>query len=210
MSSTITALTSGGGLAMAGDTSGQLELKTNNGTTAVTINTSQGVSVLKCLGVGNATPSTSGAGITFPSTASASSDANTLDDYEEGTWTPDLSAGSAPTVTYVGRSGSYTKIGNMVTVFGSFSVSTISGGSGNARINNLPFPSANTNSGGAIGYFSVITLGSGYTQLGLYFSAASTSMFLTRSGTGLSADETPIANVPNGSAINFSCTYQTS
>jgi hypothetical protein len=41
MSSTITALTSGGGLAMAGDTSGQLELKTNNGTTAVTLATDQ-------------------------------------------------------------------------------------------------------------------------------------------------------------------------
>jgi len=45
MSSTITALTSGGGLAMAGDTSGQLELKTNNGTTAVTVDTSQNVMV---------------------------------------------------------------------------------------------------------------------------------------------------------------------
>jgi hypothetical protein len=45
MSSTITALTSGGGLAMAGDTSGQLELKTNNGTTAVTIDTSQKVGI---------------------------------------------------------------------------------------------------------------------------------------------------------------------
>jgi hypothetical protein len=43
MSSTITALTSGGGLAMAGDTSGQLELKTNNGTTAVTISTAQNI-----------------------------------------------------------------------------------------------------------------------------------------------------------------------
>jgi hypothetical protein len=51
MSSTITALTSGGGLAMAGDTSGQLELKTNNGTTAVTIDTSQN------MGVGTASPS---------------------------------------------------------------------------------------------------------------------------------------------------------
>jgi len=47
MSSTITALTSGGGLAMAGDTSGQLELKTNNGTTAVTIGTDQTVNVAK-------------------------------------------------------------------------------------------------------------------------------------------------------------------
>ena len=51
MSSTITALTSGGGLAMAGDTSGQLELKTNNGTTAVTVDTSQNV------GIGTGSPS---------------------------------------------------------------------------------------------------------------------------------------------------------
>ena len=42
------------------------------------------------IGVGGATPSTSGSGITFPATASASSNANTLDDYEEGTWTPTL------------------------------------------------------------------------------------------------------------------------
>jgi hypothetical protein len=62
MSSTITALTSGGGLAMAGDTSGQLELKTNNGTTAVTIDTSQrvminGASAAGSLSVGSTTGS---------------------------------------------------------------------------------------------------------------------------------------------------------
>ena len=50
MSSTISALTSGGGLAMAGDTSGSLQLQTNNGTTAVTIDTSQNV------GIGTASP----------------------------------------------------------------------------------------------------------------------------------------------------------
>jgi len=50
MSSTITALTSGGGIALAGDTSGQLELKTNNGTTAVTVTTSQ------LVGVGTTSP----------------------------------------------------------------------------------------------------------------------------------------------------------
>lgn len=52
MSSTITALTSGGGLAMAGDTSGQLELKTNNGTTAVTVDTSQNVNVSQAIVLG--------------------------------------------------------------------------------------------------------------------------------------------------------------
>jgi hypothetical protein len=50
MSSTINALTSGGGIAIAGDTSGQLQLQTNNGTTAVTISTSQNV------GIGNTSP----------------------------------------------------------------------------------------------------------------------------------------------------------
>ena len=35
-----------------------------------------------------ASVSANGVGITFPATQSASTDANTLDDYEEGTWTP--------------------------------------------------------------------------------------------------------------------------
>ena len=45
MSSTINALTSGGGVAITGDTSGQLQLQTNNGTTAVTVDTSQNVGI---------------------------------------------------------------------------------------------------------------------------------------------------------------------
>ena len=53
MASTISAgTTSGTAIAIAGDTSGQLELKTNNGTTAVTIDTSQNATV-----VGNVTGS---------------------------------------------------------------------------------------------------------------------------------------------------------
>jgi hypothetical protein len=68
------------------------------------------------LGLGGAVPS-SGTGITFPATQSASSDANTLDDYEEGTWTPNQGGG----LTVVGAfssSGAYTKVGNLVTVWG--------------------------------------------------------------------------------------------
>jgi len=42
------------------------------------------------IGVGGATASSSGAGITFPATQSASTDANTLDDYEEGNWDTDI------------------------------------------------------------------------------------------------------------------------
>jgi hypothetical protein len=56
----------------------------------------------------------SGTGITFPVTQSASSDANTLDDYEEGTWTPTINL--LGTVTYSARFGKYQKIGKYVRV----------------------------------------------------------------------------------------------
>ena len=47
MASTISAgTTSGTAIAIAGDTTGALELKTNNGTTAVTIDTSQNATVV--------------------------------------------------------------------------------------------------------------------------------------------------------------------
>ena len=63
--------------------------------------------------VGAATPSASGAGITFPATQSASTDVNTLDDYEEGTWTPTFTGWTtAPLVYYP----TYTKIGRTVTI----------------------------------------------------------------------------------------------
>jgi hypothetical protein len=67
------------------------------------------------IGLGGASPS-SGTGITFPATQSASSDANTLDDYEEGTFEPTLSDVSGNAATgYSVRTGFYTKIGNSVT-----------------------------------------------------------------------------------------------
>jgi hypothetical protein len=59
-------------------------------------------------------PSDAG-GITFPATQSASSDANTLDDYEEGTWTPAQGSGLTVVGTY-SSSGRYTKIGRSVTI----------------------------------------------------------------------------------------------
>jgi len=65
------------------------------------------------IGLGANAPS-SGLGITFPATQSASSDANTLDDYEEGTWTPtDASgAGLSFSVSYA----KYVKVGKLVTI----------------------------------------------------------------------------------------------
>jgi hypothetical protein len=68
-----------------------------------------------CLSGGNT--SATGTGITFPATQSASSDANTLDDYEEGTWTPTLiDNGFNNGATLSSATGTYTKIGRCVTI----------------------------------------------------------------------------------------------
>ena len=83
---------------------------------------STGLRLTNSLSVGGVTPSSDGAGITFPATQSASTDANTLDDYEEGTWTP-----SNLNMTVVGTfssSGTYVKVGRLVTCFGILSGST--------------------------------------------------------------------------------------
>jgi hypothetical protein len=92
-----------------------MTLPSANGTVQVSGNPISGTtgSFSSTVGVGGATPANTGAGITFPATQSASSDANTLDDYEEGTWTVTLS-GSISGSTTNGFSGFYTKIGNLV------------------------------------------------------------------------------------------------
>ena len=100
----------------------------------------------------------SGTGITFPATQSASSNANTLDDYEEGTWTPTLTPATSGTIT-VGSPNlcAYTKVGRVVTVNGlidTASVSTPVGAS--VTVNNLPFTSNATgtqrSAGTAVGF----------------------------------------------------------
>ncbi|NBW19495.1 MAG: hypothetical protein EBR82_67120 [Caulobacteraceae bacterium] len=97
-----------------------------------------GVTTANCLAVGGATPSTSGAGITFPATQSASSNANTLDDYEEGTFTPTITASGGGSPTYITQTGVYTKIGRVVSVYilVYFGKNTLTG---NLQINSLPF-----------------------------------------------------------------------
>jgi hypothetical protein len=93
-----------------------------------------------------------GTGITFPATQSASSDANTLDDYEEGTWTPTFTGSvSNPTVTYSTQTGSYTKVGRQVTCTGRVSISSASGGSGQVQVAGLPF----ANAGAQLGFFAM-------------------------------------------------------
>ena len=149
MTTTINASNSGsGGLVQTADASGVLALQTA-GTTAVTISAAQvvtfaGTAILPTtLGVGGATPSTSGSGITFPATQSASSDANTLDDYEEGTWSPTVTSSGGSITSYT-SDGTYTKIGRLVLITARVGLTNVGTASGNLNITNFPFTSAGT------------------------------------------------------------------
>lgn len=116
-----------------------------DGTNGVTTNSGTLISATT-IGVGGATPSTSGAGITFPATQSASSNANTLDDYEEGTFTPTFvpSSGSLTSYTSAGR---YVKTGQSVTVWFHCIINSVGTASGALDFSNLPFTSANGTGG---------------------------------------------------------------
>ena len=95
--------------------------------------------VTTTIGVGAATASASGSGITFPATQSESTNANTLDDYEEGTWTPSVTS-LGGTITTVGAvSGKYTKIGRVVVVNYDVAVTTQGTGASALQIAGLPF-----------------------------------------------------------------------
>jgi hypothetical protein len=91
-------------------------------------------------GIGlNGSSPTSGIGIMFPATQSASSNANTLDDYEEGTWTPVVAGTTGG--TYSNQAGRYTKIGRVVTCdfFLQLSNITFASSSDAFTITGLPF-----------------------------------------------------------------------
>jgi len=110
------------------------------GVEAMRINSSGNVQIYN-LGLGNTTPSTSGTGITFPATQSASTNANTLDDYEEGTWSAVVAGESGTITTYSINTTYYTKIGNIVNAFVRFGVTNLGTGS-NFVVSGLPFAAA--------------------------------------------------------------------
>jgi len=176
-----------------------------NGTVGATTPTTVVATTVKAsttMGVGGATPSASGSGITFPATQSASTNANTLDDYEEGTWT----AGVGGNATYTIQTGTYIKIGQSVTAWFDIQIDTL--GTGDAtNVSVLPF-AANASApiqSGTCGYFanSATNIVSMFPRL----SANGTTIVLA-SLTGAAATVTGSALFTSGTRIIVSMTYQ--
>lgn len=159
---------------LAGDDSGidlstndQIILKTAN-TTAITVNSSQNVALASTASVSGLLTASSGVAI------GGTGSANTIDDYEEGTWTPTISSSSG-TITTVGTvSGIYVKIGRMVTLNWHFAITTNGTGAGFINIDGLPFSSSSQGAGGsardrsASGVMSVLQMDGAVSRINQY------------------------------------------
>lgn len=140
-------------------------------------------------------------GITFPATQVPSADANTLDDYEEGNWTPSV-GGNA---TYLGQTGKYTKVGRMVYVSCFIQINAIGTGS-TTQISGLPF----TQSGlaDAETCWSVASTSSIATSVVSFtvYSAGTTIYVYSRTAAALS--ESGNAIFKNGAVVEVAGWYQ--
>lgn len=177
--------------------------------TAITFTQSLAVGKGTSLALEGAT-SAAGTGIAFPATQLASSDANTLDDYREGTWTPTLTCGTSGTITLTTptNSLSYVKVGKMVYVNGSITVSSVSSPVGDLRIDGLPFTVFNSTTGdSAVSVYGASILNTSvHTQIQAIASKNTTSIYIRGYNNG-SLVATFSNNIQAGSILYISAQY---
>ena len=145
-----------------------------------------------------------GGQIGFPATQVASTNVNTLDDYEEGTWTP-VVGGTATYTTQVGR---YVKIGKQVKVACTLIINAIGTGS-TTTISGLPFACVNAGVSTfalAVSYFD--TLAANVIFLSAVVTDNATTVTfnsISASGPGMSASA---AVLGSGTTVAFSGVYE--
>jgi hypothetical protein len=112
---------------------------------AVTFNALMTLNTNGALALFGGSTSANGVGITFPATQSASTNANTLDDYEEGTWTPAL-VGFTTSGTLT-LTGSYIKIGRLVTLTWRLQSTVSITSAVSSTLTGIPFPTTTPGTG---------------------------------------------------------------
>ena len=174
-------------------------LVTATGTTAL------GITANGQITTANAPFILTGGQIKFPATKLASADANTLDDYEEGTFTYTLpcSTSGSFTVRNIYTSGYYTKVGRVVTININFESSGSSSPVGNLQFAGLPFATAAAPSGGQNNlWIPIIVRGTTGTiaSFYLYFGANTTTGTFTYQDTSGTFNNLAVANISSGAS----------
>ena len=154
-----------------------------------------------------------GGGIYLGGTGSS----NELDDYEEGTWTPDLIIDSSNSgITYSTRSAEYIKIGKLVFVNGDVQLTNKGSTSGIVEITGLPFTVDDRTGGTSLdGGSSLVAFSTGtltiHTPIGLVGKGGSTDITLKVRSSGSATMATALSNthINDGFSARFSLTYTT-
>ena len=119
-------------------------------------------------------------GLRFPATQVPSADANTLDDYEEGTFTPAITfGGNAVGLTYSNRYGYYTKIGRMVQFSLRIVISAVGSSTGAVSVTGLPFVSSGDANHSAVSLHTVAVVYNGMMTGYVYFNASYIYLYST-------------------------------
>lgn len=149
-----------------------------------------------------------GCGIAFPATQVASADANTLDDYEEGTFTPTITFGGAAVgVTYSIQLGRYTKVGNRVHINAYVALTNKGSSVGAAVIGSLPFTvSSVANNYQAITY-RANSMAAGIAAVQAYAATSTTTIIMEKFAAGASGALVD-TDVTNTSIFLLTGTYE--
>ena len=153
--------------------------------------------------------------IKFPATQNPSSDANVLDDYEEGSWTPTLGgSGGQSGQAYDGANtaGKYIKIGKNVLALGSLVASTVGTITGSVEIKGFPFTSGSSVARGGATTNFFTGLATSVSSIVNRIPASSTVMrvaYVPAAG-GTTATDFIQTDLNNGFGIVFAATYEAS
>jgi len=161
------------------------------------------------VGIGTTSPSkelhVDGVG-QFDSGVKLNSSSTTLDDYEEGSWTPTMN--SSWTHSGTSTNNRYTKIGNVVTLWGHLSNVSSGTSSGNITITGLPFSVSHSATGGTA-MLNSVNFNTKANNVSPFVNT-SEDLFFYESGGGSAWSKMSNADLSSGDDIYFQIAYETS
>ena len=150
----------------------------------------------------------SGSGVDFSAT-SGTGTSELFDDYEEGTWTPLFSDGTNNATMGLSNTGSYTKIGNLVTVTAYAQMSSKGSMSGDVRLTGLPYSvGSSVYGGGGVGFADFLSITAGQ-SIGLWTQASGTYLNVTLFDATSGTSSLQASEMQNDGQFVFTVSYQT-
>jgi hypothetical protein len=145
-------------------------------------------------------------GIAFPATQSASANANTLDDYEQGTFTL-VATPDSGSITLTNTTAFYVKIGRVVHIFGTVTASAVSSPNGNVFFT-APFTCRSRNNSGSVATVTGFNTFSGFIPV-VRIQDTQSFFYLQKSNVTNGTLDSAASLFTSSTAFEFQITYLT-